>query len=226
VGKIALALSKAQGEFKELKKSRTAEVVMKDNKGKYTYAYADLADVVACCKEALAKNELAWFQDVVDQGVTTILIHSSGETIRNWVPLQFTGGSAQVFGSALTYARRYGLTSLLGIVAEEDDDGARATQGGGSGSEKRSTGQTTQRAAGQKGVGTPPVKASQADWEVKPITEKQRAMMWSLAKKVGYSKEHMAEMVKTAFGKESSTELTQKEASILIDELQGQAGGK
>lgn len=59
--------------------------------------------------------------------VTTILLHKSGEWMRDTLSMPTGGNGAQGVGSALTYGKRYGLASILGI-ATEDDDGQAASQ--------------------------------------------------------------------------------------------------
>ena len=59
--------------------------------------------------------------------LTTMLIHESGEFISDTQPLLLDKNNSQGQGSAITYARRYSVASMLGIVAEEDDDGNRAS---------------------------------------------------------------------------------------------------
>jgi len=60
----------------------------------------------------------------------TRLIHSSGEWIGSeWPVAEFGRSSPQQMGSALTYARRYSLFSIVGIAGQDDDDdGAAASQ--------------------------------------------------------------------------------------------------
>lgn len=132
-GKIYAALAKAQAAFKPCVKNRKA------NYGKY----ADLASILAATQPALNANGLAIFQRVTSRPegveVETILGHESGETISSgplFMPVTPSKGMnpAQAFGSARTYACRYSLSSLLGIAADDDDDGNAA--GFGSASER------------------------------------------------------------------------------------------
>lgn len=117
------ALAKAQAEITPPTKSKTA------NAGTYTYTYADLADVIAACRKPLDDNDLAIVQeDVTDHehgaGVTTRIVHRSGEWLEAgplWLPAK---PDAQGIGSALSYARRYAYTAALGIAAEDDDGAA------------------------------------------------------------------------------------------------------
>jgi hypothetical protein len=59
--------------------------------------------------------------------IETMLLHESGEWVRNTLTLRPTKHDPQGVGSAITYGRRYGLQSLCG-VAPEDDDGNKASQ--------------------------------------------------------------------------------------------------
>ena len=129
---LAGALAKAQGEFKPLEKNRTVTVRIKAEKGggSYTFDYATLDECLRSTRPALAKHGLAVTQpaELNEHGaaVTTTLWHESGQWIRTRLTLRHEG-SAQAVGTAITYARRYAYASLLGICAEEDDDGNEAS---------------------------------------------------------------------------------------------------
>jgi len=56
----------------------------------------------------------------------TLLIHTSGERMEFETPLLVGTQNMQQLGSAITYARRYAWSSLLGIASEDDDDGNNA----------------------------------------------------------------------------------------------------
>lgn len=92
--------------------------------------YADLASVMAACLPALNSNGIAVFQPTADDEhgryVQTILAHESGETLECRVPLIIGKNDMQGYGSAVTYARRYGLMSMAGIAPEDDDGNAAA----------------------------------------------------------------------------------------------------
>jgi ERF superfamily len=130
IGKIAAALAKAQGNFGKVVKDKKADVKHK-NGGSHSYQYATLAGVLEAVREPLSAEGITFLQPatVTDRAalVRTILVHAdSGEWIADpGMPMPVNGVDAQAVGSAITYARRYGLTSLLGI-AQEDDDGAAA----------------------------------------------------------------------------------------------------
>lgn len=126
---IAGALATAQGEFGPVLRDKTVTVTMRTG-GKYTFSYAPLESILHAVKAALSKNGLSLTQAmVVADGkdyVETTLRHSSGETISGRIPLFVKDDGPQAYGSALTYARRYGVTLLLCISADDDDDGNAA----------------------------------------------------------------------------------------------------
>jgi hypothetical protein len=129
IGKLAAALAKAQGEIKAPKKGNTAKIPGKEGKQGFEYSYADLADVIESYRPSLSKAEIAIVQPIIQRDghlvLVTRLIHSSGEWIASEYPLTMYQ-KPQEQGSALTYARRYAVSALLGIAAEDDDDGKRA----------------------------------------------------------------------------------------------------
>lgn len=122
---LAAALAKAQGEM---------DAAAKDSiNPHFKSKYADLASVWDACREPLSKNGLAVLQPVSADGpnvtITTILAHSSGEWISESLTMTAQQNTPQGVGSAITYGRRYGLSSMVGI-APDDDDGNAASAGG------------------------------------------------------------------------------------------------
>lgn len=126
VNELVAALSAAQGEFPQIKKSKTAKILGKNGLPGYEYQYADLADIREAVTPALAKNKLAVIHsiDATSNQLTTTIVHSSGQF---WAATFNMPASQtpQQYGSSLTYARRYTLTALLGVFADEDDDGKK-----------------------------------------------------------------------------------------------------
>ena len=93
--------------------------------------YADLASVCDACMPALSKHGIAVLQPAFDDEsgryVKTIFVHGdSGETVECRVPLIVAKNDMQGYGSAATYARRYGLMGMAGIAPEDDDGNAAA----------------------------------------------------------------------------------------------------
>lgn len=124
--KIAEALAKAAGGITNPVKNR--EVTVRSDKGSYKFKYATFDAILDAIRKPLSDNGL-WFVQTLDgnQMVTT-LYHSSGQTLMSRIPFVPGGNGPQAMGSALTYAKRYGLCALLGIAADEDDD-ANAAEG-------------------------------------------------------------------------------------------------
>lgn len=120
IEQLATALSIAQGMM---------EPAGKDGKS-HQAKYATLLSVRESSRAALAKNDLSIIQApiIADQraGVTTRLLHKSGQWIETEITIRLPKDDAHAMGSAITYARRYAMASMLGIVADDDDDGALA----------------------------------------------------------------------------------------------------
>jgi hypothetical protein len=125
---VHVALAKAQGEFPPIHRSRTATVRPKEGAA-YTYNYADLGDILAAVRPVLSKHGISVSQpiEMLDSGrmVLRTLVAFGESAIDATMPLP-PYDKPQSWGSALTYARRYSLTSLLGLATEDDDDGEAA----------------------------------------------------------------------------------------------------
>lgn len=86
--------------------------------------YADLESVIDAVRLPFAANGLAFIQSASEDGqnMRTIITHVSGESYVTQVPLIITKNDMQGVGSAITYARRYGLAAAAGL-SQTDDDG-------------------------------------------------------------------------------------------------------
>lgn len=107
----------------------------KDSKGQVrgnpNYRYLSLPALCEHVRAAFGGTGLAFSQEVVSDaggvGVITRIVHSSGEWLESG-PLTLPAvGSPQDIGSAITYARRYALAAVVGLAADEDDDGKKAS---------------------------------------------------------------------------------------------------
>lgn len=121
---LYIALAKAQTE---MGKASTD----KENTFFNGARYATLTSVMDACLPALNANDIAviqpFRQDEHGRYVRTIFIHGpSGERAECDVPLILGKQDMQGLGSAMTYARRYGLMSMAGIAPEDDDGNAAA----------------------------------------------------------------------------------------------------
>ena len=87
--------------------------------------YADLGECFKACSDILNDHGIDISQPIYGDKVVTILTHISGEVRQDGgVPLlgyQNAKNPMQALGSAITYARRYGLCSMVGITPEDDD---------------------------------------------------------------------------------------------------------
>jgi len=118
INEITAALSKAQGELVG---------AVKDSKNPFFKSnYADLSSVWDSCRAQLSKNGLAVTQLLQESekglSLVTLLSHSSGQWMKSVYPVKPVKDDPQGIGSAITYARRYALSAMVG-VAQVDDDG-------------------------------------------------------------------------------------------------------
>lgn len=118
ISKIAPALLAAQKEMGNAKK---------DSKNPFFKSkFADLNSVREAVTPALHSNGIIVLQPTVyDSGrnfVQTLLLHESGEYISSDTEIICAKiNDPQAYGSAVSYARRYGLSSMLSVGAEDND---------------------------------------------------------------------------------------------------------
>jgi hypothetical protein len=117
-------LFKALADFQQ-----EVPVIHKETQG-YGYSYADLPKIFEVINPLLKKHGLGFTQLINGQSIITVLFHvESGEQIESQTDIpqgvQLKGmNDFQVLGSAITYLRRYALSSILGIVTDKDVDAA------------------------------------------------------------------------------------------------------
>lgn len=126
IGALAKALAKVQSQL---------QPAVKDAKNPFFKSnYATLNSVWDACRALLTANGLAVAQlsQATEAGVIieTVLMHESGEWISGEMLLPMTKVDPQGVGSAMSYGRRYGLASMVGVVSDEDDDGNAASGNG------------------------------------------------------------------------------------------------
>jgi hypothetical protein len=125
IGELAGALAKAQAAMKVAPLNKTNP--------HFKNKYADLPSVIDAIRKPLTENGIALTQttELRDGAfcLVTRLIHSSGQWMSGeyLLPAQAT---PQQLGSALTYARRYSLSAIACIAADEDDDAEGARKEG------------------------------------------------------------------------------------------------
>jgi len=201
IGEIAAALAAAQAELPAALKN-SVNPHLKNR-------YADLTAVYDAARAVLPKHDIAVFQSLLPTDgtlahVRTTLAHKSGQWIASEcvMPLDRQGGP-QGMGSAITYARRYSLAAIVGVVADEDDDG-NAAQG--------------RTARAQVQAQRQQAKAANPD----PMTDAQsKALMAYLSKKHGNDRSGYLAELSCFFGRQiqSSRELTKNMVAEFLDAI-------
>ncbi len=201
IGEIAAALSVAQAEINPAEKNSTNPHLK--NK------YANISAIYDAVREVLPKHGLCVVQTMLPTDgtrahVRTTLAHKSGQWFASEcvMPLDRQGG-AQGMGSAITYARRYSLSAILGVVADEDDDG--------NGAQRRNN-----RAQIEKDRAA--AKANNPN----PPSDPQRKMFMSMmSKKHNGNRDAILDDLSKYFGRKiaSSNDLTKAEISEMIEAL-------
>lgn len=136
--------------------------VGKDKQG-FGYRYASFDSIVQHLRPLLAQHGLGFIQTSTSDGdrigVTTRLIHTSGEWVEDTLMMNLVSlakmNDYQVAGSAITYLKRYGLSAIIGIAVDEDID-----------------------ASGEKVVVAPNTVAPQRPPVQSKSTDDDKAMLW------------------------------------------------
>ena len=122
---IYSALAAARKDFPTITKDREV------NAGRYTYKYADLGTILEAVTPALREHGIEIFQSINDDKLVTRIQLLEGESDYLFSTVSLPSGvDSQQLGSAVTYARRYAIVTALGLVTEDDDDGAATTERG------------------------------------------------------------------------------------------------
>lgn len=210
-GSLAEALAAFQADLPDVRKTETAKVATKSGRD-FEYRYADLADVSKAVLPKLGALGLSWITrpTLTTDGKFVLayrLLHVSGESIEGEYPMQT--GDAQAMGSAITYARRYALCAVTGVMPDSDDDGAAASRSRLGDKARRAT---TAEVADEPAVSGP--------------TRAQQAKMGALFRQVEITdRDNRLAYVGDVIGRPvgSSNELTPVEAGQVIDALEAWA---
>jgi len=118
---LAIALCKFQGTVEKIVKTATNPF--------FKSKYASLADILDVIREPLQLNGLSFVQfPEGESGLTTMLMHESGEHMTATYIMKPVKNDPQGQGSAITYQRRYALGAILGLNIDDDDDGNGASK--------------------------------------------------------------------------------------------------
>lgn len=120
VKELAAALAKAQGEFEP--------AIFDCRNPHFGNEYASFTSVMQSVRKSLSKNGLSITQiQSSAHMLETTLLHASGEWISGETPLIVDKQNMQGLGSAITYAKRYAVSAMLGVVSDADDDANAAS---------------------------------------------------------------------------------------------------
>ena len=126
INEVSEAISALQGEVVDADK---------DVQG-YNYKYANLSSCLDIARPLLNKHGLALTQHPQCKGqvmtLTSLLSHKSGQWMKSSLDMEVSVAKnlsqAQCVGIAITYARRYALTAILGITQQDSDGSTKEVQ--------------------------------------------------------------------------------------------------
>jgi hypothetical protein len=201
IAALAAALCEAQFAMDGAKKDSTNP--------HFKSKYADLTSVWDACREPLHANGLAVVQspEPCESGIRlrTVLMHKSGEWIDGVLLIPAAQMSPQGFGSAMSYARRYALSAIIGVVADDDDGNAASP---------RPQNTTTSYAAPQTQAHT----NGNGGGVVSKASDKQIKMLFAIWAKGNYDGK-LQDWIAESYGC-TVDELNIKQASAAIETLQ------
>lgn len=193
IWELASALSKAQAAFKTPK--RNAENPF------FKSQYADLCSVLEAIKDSMATNGLSLAQFPCPGGIMNILMHSSGQWIKEFCPMPSKDNSPQSIGSSISYARRYSIKGILGLGDEDDD------------AQSCEPVKTDKHLYEKQEVSKPTITKY-------TISEKQLTRLYAIAHECEADPSMIKEYLSSKFKLESSKELDKYEYDLLIKEIQ------
>lgn len=206
LNELAAALAKAQAEMKPAEKNRVNPF--------FKSSYADLESVWNACREPLSKSGLSVLQipTVTKNGLVlrTRLLHISGQWIECSYPVSPTKPDPQSLGSAVSYARRYSLAPMVGVVTEDDDGN------GGSTTTDDKNKKATQTPPNKPPQTPPPAKSDAKQSPVSSLSEKQIARLFAIAGSNGWSNTDVKNLSIEKFKKDSTKKLFRKEYDELV----------
>lgn len=202
INELAKALVAAQLEIKHAKKDAKNPFFKSD--------YSTLESVSEACLPALNKHGIAVSQLTgVHEGVLslkTMLMHTSGQWIAGSYPINPVKNDPQAMGSAMSYARRYTLAAIAGVVSGDDD------------AETAMSRNESESAAHKTQAPSHPV-AKTTSRGPKPSDEQLR-MLAEIARTNGWSNEDVKTYLKEKLGLESSREMSWMQYASLVEYIE------
>ena len=201
IAQLAAALNKAQAAM---------EPAIKDAANPFFKSkYADLGEVWRVVQAAFMPHGLSVVQvpETAEDGsvvLTTMVIHESGEWIAGTMPVRVTKDDPQGIGSGITYARRYALSAMCGVVTEDDDGEAAMGRGNGNGHQQIAAPPAQEQTIGQHGYD----KLVHRVAEIAQTTGHDRKQIWSIVREMA-----------TQFGRDRVANMTPDEAHAVEEYL-------
>lgn len=215
IAKLATALFKAQHEIKGATKDATNPF--------FKSKYADLESVWEAVKTPLYENQLSVLQPTSIQdgvfGVVTILLHSSGEYISGFTPVNAKDNSAQAMGSGISYSRRYALASILGVY-QRDDDGNDASKGVNSDFGQNDEAGNDKNAFKQPQTAQGSTQNQQSMSAPKKLSDAQIKRLWAISKKAGHDQANVCAVAAEQYGVTNFHDLSYKDYQSFCDWLE------
>ncbi len=209
ISELAKALSSFQGKMVAVKKDAVNPF--------YKSKYATLDTIWETIRNPLAENGLSVTQTLgftlEGKSFLETTLYHGGEWTSGQQLLNPVKDDPQSFGSAISYARRYGLSAILGIVADEDDDANIATK-----PEPKAELKAPPPPSSDTDPGTIIKEGGRENKEGK-ISPAQTKKIYASVKEKGITADQAKAYLKEVFHKMSTNELTASEASRLIEDI-------
>lgn len=212
IGALGAALAKAQAAMKP---------AVKDAKNPhFKSSYADLASVWEACRAHLTANGIAVIQSPEADGarvtITTLLAHSSGEWLQGALTLTARQADPQSVGSAITYGRRYGLASMVGVAPDDDDAEAATGRDAPPLDTHRDMRDERPRAAAPSSDARPAPTGERGE---RVITEGQRKRFYAISKEKQWTEADVKTLL-GQYGYASSKDIKAKDYDALVQALE------
>ena len=125
--KTSESVTKIIGALVEFQ-SKAPKILKNANNPFFKSKYATLGDILTLIQPILSECKLVVLQVPTTQNeLITRIYHESGEFIEGSYLVNPIKADPQSLGSAITYARRYAITSMLNLNIDDDDDGNAAS---------------------------------------------------------------------------------------------------
>lgn len=215
LNELASALAKAQSEMRNAEKD-ASNPFFKSN-------YTTLAAAWDAVRGPLTKNGLSVVQmpgydPTGALHLTTILLHSSGQSLQSSLKLTPKDQSPQSIGSALSYGRRYSLMAMVGLASGDDDDDGNAA--GGKIQKTSDKPATTSKVVTQKVEAQPTGFRTTPPSGELPVDESDNKRLMSVVAGSGWKNSEVGPFISKMYKKDKVSSLTRNEFNDLITHIE------